>query len=169
MSSCVLLSHLVCLLCIFSYSKISLIVISTPDKHFAKKCSGVTGKGDSEDAMGCSPRGPCRAGISIGRQVCTGDKTGGRFEIIKSVSAVFQEVGKRCFPLFCVTLLCEIFLLCCFKGLEGQYIHVKVWSLPLKLEYSCHTNLTELRWRTWKSRLHFVIDNILCVVNEWCT
>lgn len=63
----------------------------------------------------------------LARQVCTGEKTGGRFEIIKSVNAVFEEVGKPCFPLFCVTLLCELFLLCCFKGSEGQYIHVKVW------------------------------------------
>lgn len=67
-SSCVLPSHLVWLICIFSYSRISLVLISIPDKHFAKKCSGVIGKGGSEDsAVGCSPRDPCRAGISIGK------------------------------------------------------------------------------------------------------
>lgn len=56
-------------------------------------------------------------------QVCTGEKdSGGRFEMIKSISAAFQEMGKPCFPLFCVTLLCEILVLCCFK--ESQYIHV---------------------------------------------
>lgn len=36
----------------------------------------------------------------LARQVCSGSKTGGRFEIIKFVNAVFQEVGKSCFPCF---------------------------------------------------------------------
>lgn len=113
----------------FSYSKFSLVLVSTPDKHFAKKCSGVTGKGGNEGAIGCSPRDPCRAGTSIGKAGLHWEKdSGGRFEMINSVNAVFQEMGKPCFPLFCVTLLCEILLLCCFKGSESQYIiHVEVW------------------------------------------
>lgn len=128
MLSCVFLSHLVWHLCIFSYSKISLVLISTPDKHFAKKCSGVTGKGGGGGAMGCSPRVPCRAGISIGKAgLHWEDDSGGRFEIIRSLNAAFQEMGKPRFPLFCVTLLCEILLLYCFKGSESQYIHVEVW------------------------------------------
>lgn len=60
----------------------------------------------------------------LARQVCTGNETCGRSEIIKSVSAVFREVGKPCFPLFCVTLLYEILILCCFKGSESPYLHV---------------------------------------------
>lgn len=57
-----------------------------PDEHFAKTSSGVTGKGIVRVPWAVHP------GLEYpwAGQVCTGNKTGGRFEIMKSVSAVRQ-------------------------------------------------------------------------------